>query len=580
LRFTYEALQVINKILFFKYFQNLLTAKIYYLYIVFFWVVFVTCIVLLIMKLKPKLGWKEYILVALLILVVVGQSFLSYHHNRMGETSPYDTMSVCMSDISDMQDEHMVCTNGNFGDAHEVAWPGLVSLAHRSFGISFWNNFVLAVLLSSMSAVLVYLSLRKLFAPAISMLAAVAIYTVPKHIVLYASTTKEPLNIFFISLAVFILMHINKIRSPGDYLLIGVIFAFFPEGRIQNIILLPVLAIVLAFKQRLTKNNILKWALLILPTAITIHFKLIILNQKILPQVPKILSKNTWPYLFKTAYAKSVLDAVFGTMWFLFLILLVLIALVLVRFRNNKVYSKYSTIFLFLCIYHAIMFSVFLFSEHVASFEDHHFSSIIVSMWVLLLLCISIVISNKRDVVVAFLAVVAITANFGYSHEQNIMSNNINEAGSIISINSRMDTYEQLIENSTLESQEICFIGKPLIFLNYKYFYIEGLQNYHIKGIYDHAHLFFNNVQCNISECQNLTFLGPRKEVARIVRLVDCLEDNSNKTCTNRIGENLELSDKDYKPLLRRLNAIADCNYSKDINYAGKYDLALAQLNN
>lgn len=487
-------------------------------------------------------------------------------------------MSVCMSDISGISLKEDICQPEDFGGMAEVSWPALVSFFHRIFGISFMNNFILAIIINSFTCILLYLTFKNIFSKFASGFLVLLLFSLPINRLFLFSTSKEPLYNFFLSFCFLILVYFNRFKSREDFFMLGVLFAFFPEERIQFIFLFPIMIfLILLRKDKPIKDKLVRMFFFLIPLIITFPYKLRIMNLNLVawfdPDNPEFLSQK-----ISYDYISSLFSYVFNDLGFILILSIIFTFIILLFYRKKTTFLSFQYLFYFTILYNLSMFFLYIYSTGILPSGYHYFTNLTFSFWLQFLLSIYFLLDNIKlrrlfTLVVLIFAVYNLYPLVSLHNPQikPIISETFFKRGGddIIDLSLRFKTYSDILRLYADKDYNVCYLRESWHHHNQEYIYIKDFQEYSIKGMYDHTYI--NNktfLSCNVSGCSNLLFLGETEDVNRIIKLLNCYEVTKDEKCVQLLY-NLKLTGLDnkvYDVIFQGLKPIFDCKYDIEIN--------------
>jgi len=164
------------------------------------------------------------------------------------------------------------CILGSLGDCEVLrryylpVYPLVVSVSHGLLGVDEQLPVWLSVAAGTLTVPVLFLLVSMLIGPEAGLIAALALAFLPMHIVYSTAIHSEALSVLFESIAALALVHAWKARTRSSSLFAGAAIALFLQVRLDNVLALPLLAVLVL----LTKSGRFRRLALILPLLLAI----------------------------------------------------------------------------------------------------------------------------------------------------------------------------------------------------------------------------------------------------------------------------------------------------------------------
>jgi len=506
----------------------------YYLYITVFWVLAILAAAYLVKAFIAGKTWdkKDCLIAGALFIVVMGTSLFMFRYQIDGEESPYMVMSACMSN-REIFDNNCICQEMNWGDDKEPAWPALISYMHRIFGISFLNPALASIILTGCIAATYYLFLRIYLGKGYSLALTLLLQALPIDHIYFNTPTKESLYIFVLGLML-IGLSLQK-KTWLHYLALGVLASFICEIRINGIIVYPAIALYMLIQDRDMKTLVKRSAVVILPLALTLPYKLLLLSWRHTEIGGKLTSSK-----LSLSYIHHLLRYVFGDYYILAVIFFIYGSYLI--YRNREPLAMYG-----LCISYCTMsFFIIFFSDSVLVPAPHYFTALATPL--ALATIIPFAIYGKKHLIWLILLLALSSLSFNIYLAKNTEGSLT--VGSAMDLKEAMD-YFSLIRSILPDQERVYFLSDHGIFFDYDYMYSSKRKD--VKNFKSRVETF------TFSDCRPVTFIGDTQAVDYLVGILypDTVEGFLYGCSDERTDDHL------YVPC-EYVNQINACEYSME----------------
>lgn len=229
---------------------------------------------------------KKWILVGLILIMAFGLSFFAaprthriyYDENiylHIGQSIAL-TGKAQMINFGEFKYGELFVNQGEY-NKQPNAYPYLLSVFYRLFGVSENLSFLINNIVFSLSCLIVFAIAFLLFQNfKTGLYAALVFAVIPQSILWSNSTSAEPANTFFLSLTVLLMILALRSEKIGLYLLAAVSACLAAQCRMESLLIFPLLAVFLVLRNRkILKEQKLYYIVplvLFLLTAHALHF--------------------------------------------------------------------------------------------------------------------------------------------------------------------------------------------------------------------------------------------------------------------------------------------------------------------
>jgi len=351
--------------------------------------------------------------------------------------------------------------------------------------------------------------------------------------------------------------------------MLGILFAFFPEERIQFVLLFPIIIFLILLRKDALKKKLKLTLFYLIPILITFPYKLRITN----------LNLGAWfdtPFDFLQQkltykYAMYLLNSVFNDLAFIMVLSIIFSAICLIFFREKIFFSQIKYLFYFVILYNLIIIALYIYSDGVMAFGPHYLANITFTFWLQFLFGLFLILKffKKTNIFVWFVLILAI---YNAQDIKDTFPGEFDETffkkggDDIIGLNARFNEYSNLLEEHVDINDSVCYVRESSAHHNQEYIYIKDFQKYPIKGIYDHvSHVTFNGYEtfCNLRNCKDVVFLGEGKFVNKIMDTIECYGENVDDDCIGILYKNRQIlhTDMVYELIVKELEIMSECPY-------------------